>query len=235
MNTNIPKFLIFLMITGIGLTLITGCKKSAVEPITEVPLPAGQVKDASGNIYHTVTIGTQVWMVENLKTTKFQNGDAIPQDMTAAWGTLTTAAYCDYENLPKNGEDYGHLYNWYAVNDARKLAPVGWHVASNAEWATLLVNFGGEANAASRLKETGAAHWELPNTGTDSGGFKALPGGNRAIDGVYYRLTTNAYWWTSTEGLSGNATSRTISAASLGVIVSAFGKSHGFSVRCVKD
>jgi uncharacterized protein (TIGR02145 family) len=235
MKTNIPKFLIFLVMTGIGLTLLTSCKKTTVESSTEVPLPAGQVKDASGNIYHTVTIGTQTWMVENLKTTKFRNGDAIPQEMTTAWGTLTSAAYCDYGNLPKNAEDYGHLYNWYAVNDSRQLAPKGWHVATDAEWITLATSVGGVNNAGPRLKEQGTVHWSAPSNGTDNVGFKALPAGFRAPNGTYAALTIGSIWWTTTEGTSGTALNRIIDSTNLLLSVDSSPKAYGFAVRCIKD
>jgi uncharacterized protein (TIGR02145 family) len=102
---------------------------------------AQTVTDIDGNVYHTVTIGTQLWMVENLKVTHFNNGDSIPNiNNNTAWFNLTTGAYCDYDNIAANSLVYGRIYNWFAVDDARKLCPVSWHVPENAEW-TQLTNY----------------------------------------------------------------------------------------------
>src|ERR1035437_40951 len=101
------------------------------------PVPK-TVTDIDGNVYHTVTIGSQVWMVENLKTTRFLNGESIPNITdNYSWATLSTGAYCDYDNLTDNSSNYGHLYNWFAVVDSRKIAPTGWHVPTDAEWIIL--------------------------------------------------------------------------------------------------
>ena len=123
-----------LAIMGMFLLLISGCKKG----VNKNNLPANAVKDIDGNVYHTVTIGTQVWMVENLKVTKYRDGTPIPNKTDATeWGSLTTGAYCDYDNTVSNSTIYGKLYNWYAVNDWRNIAPTGWHVPTDAEWTTL--------------------------------------------------------------------------------------------------
>ena len=132
--------------------------------------------DIDGNDYKTVTIGTQVWMVENLKTTKYNDGTAIPNitDNTS-WAALTTGAYCDNINTPSISTTYGRLYNWYAVdnnagtkvasNGGKNVCPTGWHVPSDAEWTTLTTYLGGESVAGGKLKETGTTHWQSPNTG----------------------------------------------------------------------
>ena len=117
--------------------------KRAVAQIDSItftaPSPlAGTFQDIDGNIYHTVTIGTQTWMLENLKTTKFRNGESIPNVTdNAAWAGLTSAAWCDYDNSASNGNIFGHLYNWYAATDSRNIAPAGWHVPTLAEWDIL--------------------------------------------------------------------------------------------------
>ena len=126
------------------------------------------VQDIDGNNYLTVTIGTQIWMAENLRTTKYNDGTAIPlvTDNTT-WANLTTPAYCWYNNDAKtNGSTYGALYNWYSVN-TKKLCPTGWHVPNDTEWTTLTTYLGGTAVAGGKLKETGTAHWYSPNFRSD--------------------------------------------------------------------
>jgi len=144
------------------------------------------VTDIDGNVYHIVTIGTQVWMVENLKTTKFRDGSSIPNVTDAEeWvghGELHSGAYCNYDNTAANSNTYGSLYNWYAVVDERNICPTGWHIPSEAEWATLIAYLGGQDVAGGKMKEAGTAHWSTPNTGaSNSSGFTALPGGSRQI------------------------------------------------------
>ena len=123
------------------------------------------VTDIDGNVYQTVTIGTQEWMAENLKVTHYRNGDPI-QLVTddSSWSNLSTGAYCDYDNDGDNVAVYGRLYNWFAVNDSRAIAPAGWHVATAADWQTLIDILGGDAVAGGKMKEAGTAHWLAPNT-----------------------------------------------------------------------
>jgi len=217
------------MLMGISIVLSTGCSNDN-NNITSV-------KDADGNTYHTVTIGTQVWMVENLKTTKYNDGTSIPlvTDNTA-WSALTTPAYTWYNNdMSSNKATYGALYNWYVINTG-KLAPTGWHVASDAEWNTLITYLGGASVAGGKLKEAGTAHWSSPNTGGDnSSGFTALPGGSRYTNGLFYIMWTYGFWWSSTESSSTEALHQYISNSSSTITDKAGTMSMGFSVRCVKD
>jgi len=158
------------------------------------------VIDFDGNVYKTVKIGTQIWTAENLKVTHYRNGDPIPNvtDNTE-WSNLTTGAYCNYNNDPTNAITYGKLYNWYAVADSRNLAPIGWHVPSDAEWQTLVNYLGGEEVAGGKMKEAGTEHWASPNTGaTNESGFSALPGGMRS-DTAFYQLGNDAYFWSVTD------------------------------------
>jgi uncharacterized protein (TIGR02145 family) len=161
----------------------------------------GTVTDDDGNIYNTVTIGTQVWMVENLKTTVTKYGNAIPlvTDVTA-WGNLTTPGFCWYnndENTYKN--TYGALYNWYAVNTGR-LCPFDWHVPTDTEWTILTTYLGGDSVAGNKLRETGIIHWANPNIGaTNETGFTALPGGYRYYLGSFGGITYVGQWWSSSE------------------------------------
>jgi uncharacterized protein (TIGR02145 family) len=179
-----------LIVMGFLLMLTNGCKKDDDK---------STVTDTDGNVYHTVTIGTQTWMAENLKVTKYRNGDTIPNVTdTTEWYNLSTGAYCDYENTASNSSVYGKLYNWYALADSRNIAPAGWHVASDAEWTTLTTFLGGEVGG--KLKEKGTAHWLSPNEGaTNETGFTALPAGCRGSVGYFYYLGSYAYFWSSTE------------------------------------
>ena len=157
--------------------------------------------DIDGNAYKAIKIGNQVWMYENLKTTKLNDGTAIPLVTTsAAWGNLTTPGYCWYNNDEASNKNvYGALYNWYTINTG-KLCPAGWHVPTVAEWTTLTTFLGGESVAGGKLKETGIAHWKSPNTGaSNETGFTALPGGFRDFDGVFAQIYNSGCWWSATE------------------------------------
>ena len=134
--------------------------------------------DFDGNNYPVGQIGTQIWMVENLKTTRYNDGtDILSITDNTTWENLITPGYCFYNNGVVNKNTYGALYNWYAVNTG-KLAPKGWHVPTNDEYTTLITFLGGESVASSKLKESGTSHWQSPNTeATNQSGFTALPGG----------------------------------------------------------
>jgi len=193
----------------------------------------GTMTDQDGNVYRTVAIGTQIWTVENLKTTHYRNGDPI-DNVTgdAAWAALTTGAYCWYDNDIAYKPVYGALYNWFAAGDARNLAPAGWHVATDAEWTTLVTYLGGTAVAGGKLKEMGLAHWTSPNTGaTNSVGFTSLPNSIRLNTGEFSILGNRAYYWTSDSSawfyfLINDATTCNRFA---------FAKEFGYAVRLVKD
>jgi uncharacterized protein (TIGR02145 family) len=193
--------------------------------------------DIDGNQYHAVTVGTQMWLSSNLKVTHYRNGDAIANvTLGSDWDVLTTGAYCDYNNTASNSNTYGRLYNWYAVNDSRNIAPAGFHVATDAEWTTLVSYLGGDTIAGGKLKETGTSHWNSPNTGaTNSTGFTALPGGNRFINDQFWDLGNMAALWTSTEKDASNAMYWKLAYNGKYVSTQFEKKKWGFSVRCVKD
>jgi uncharacterized protein (TIGR02145 family) len=183
-------------------------------------------------------IGTQTWMVENLKTTKYNNGDGIVHDSTdSQWGSSADGAYCIYDNNPGLKSDYGCLYNWFAVNDNRGIAPAGWHVATDADWNTLSTYLGGASQAGGKLKEVGTTHWNSPNTGaTNETGFTALPGGFRYADlGTFNNIGNYGYWWSATETSSDNGGTWGIDTQTS--VLSGYGstKYNGYSVRCVKN
>lgn len=209
-----------------------------IDIVHKLYLPLEQtVTDIDGNIYKTVKIGDQWWMAENLKTTKYNDGADIPNvtDNTE-WVNHTTPAYCWYDNDISYKNPYGALYNWYSVNTG-KLAPTGWHVASDAEWTTLTDYLGGESVAGGKLKETGSSHWDSPNTGaTNVTGFSALPAGFRYKDGAFYYIVYYGIWWSSTEYSTNNAWYRYMYFDIIKVNrINYYTKEYGFSVRCVKD
>jgi len=184
----------------------------------------------------TVTIGSQVWMKKNLNVTYYRNGDPIPNvtDPTA-WSNLTTGAYCNYDNDESHSVSDGKLYNWYAVNDPRGLAPRGWHVPSDAEWTTLVNYLGGENVAGGKLKAT--IHWNYPNTGaTNESGFTAYPGGYRNnLNGNFMEVGLYGYWRSPTGGNPNQDYVRKMSYNSTQVNRILVANTNGHSVRCVKD
>ncbi len=186
---------------------------------------------------HAITIGTQEWMTQNLRTTKYKNGDALPNvTNNTDWGNLGSGAYCWYNNDNGYEQPYGKLYNWYAVNDARGLCPTGWHVPTDAEWDTLTTFLGGLSAAGGPMKEAGTAHWISPNTGaTNESGFTGLPGGYRLDDGMFGSAGNVGDWWSSTESSSSHAWFRNLSYFSDVVYRDDVDKRSGFSVRCVLD
>lgn len=197
----------------------------------------GTVTDIDGNVYYTVTIGTQEWMAENLKTTRYRNGDLIPNITDdLQWSNLTTGAYCAYENMVSNSSIYGNLYNWYAFNDSRNLAPLGWHISTEEEWTILTTYLGGDSVAGGKLKETGTYHWNSPNAGTNNiSGFTALPGSFRNLNGEFFGIGYNGGWWTNLELNADEASYKGLYSHSTGVGNFAESKTWGFSVRCIKD
>lgn len=200
-------------------------------------LTYGTVTDIDGNVYKTITIGTQVWMVENLRTTKYRNGDPIPNVTdSSAWSKLTTGAYCIYNNNTNYSTIYGSLYNWNVVKDSRNIAPTGWHVPSDTEWTTLTTFLGGESVAGGKLKETLTTHWLSPNTGaTNETGFAALPCGDRTFAGKFDAAGYDGIWWSSTAGDISGAWYRFVYYNGGTVTRGSSSANSGFSVRCVHD
>jgi uncharacterized protein (TIGR02145 family) len=191
-------------------------------------------------IAHDVTIGTQVWTGCNLDVTTYRNGDPIPEVTDqGAWNSLTTGAWCYYENTSSNGTTYGKLYNWHAVNDPRGLAPIGYHIPSDAEWTTLVNYLGGDNVAGGHLKEPGFCHWEDPNTDADnSSGFTGLPSGNRGLSllNPFVGITLFTYFWTSTPYLGGaDGYAYQLRYVDGTVVRGFFTVTNGFAVRLIKD
>ena len=192
--------------------------------------------DGDGNNYPVVQIGTQVWMAENLKATKYNDNSTIPLATgNIAWASLSTHAYCWYNNDATTYKDnYGGLYNFYTVN-AGNICPVGWHIPTDAEWSTLTTYLGGESVAGGKLKETSTMHWTDPNTGaTDETGFASLPGGARNLDGTFGFIGGDGHWWSSSEDNT-DVWIRYMSNNYSGVARISVDKVYGLSVRCVRD
>lgn len=185
-----------------------------------------------------VIIGTQTWTTRNLDVSYYRNGDPIPQVTDPAqWAALTTGAWCYKNNDPAMGAKYGKLYNWFAVNDPRGIAPAGWHIPSDAEWSTLTTFLGGETISGGKMKAT--ILWESPNTGaTNSSGFTALPGSYRYSDGGAGPYTGfGEIWWSNTENsfFPDMIWCRGVWNDHGSVIRNFQNKGGGFAVRCIKD
>ena len=211
----------------------------------------GTVTDYDGNTYATIKIGTQTWMMENLKTTHYSNGDPVPHVTdNSEWLNLSTAtekgAYCNYNNDEANVATSGRLYNWYAASDSRNLAPDGWHVPTRTDWDVLESYLGGIIGSSTvvgigrKLKETGTAHWLTPNPADNISGFTALPGGQRLGSGHFTNMGAFGYFWSSSM-MAGWAYYRILNYNTEDIVwfITAPNPDYyrvlGLSVRCVKD
>ena len=209
---------------------------------------SNKITDIDGNEYTSVRIGTQTWMVENLKVTRYRNGDLIDNILDDSdWSNTTNGAWCLYKNMWKNDKDYGKLYNWFAVNDSRKIAPIGWHVPSDNEVRILINYLGGEKVAMGKLMLTGTLHWKVYNSdATNSTRFSALPGGCRNEKGSFNNefgfspFGNIGHWWCSTNNDSYTAhywyiTNFISNSIFNGVYRASASKLNGYSIRCIKD
>jgi uncharacterized protein (TIGR02145 family) len=199
------------------------------------------ITDADGNVYSSVTIGTQEWMSENLRTTKYSDGTAIPNvTSNSDWRSLSTGAWCHADNDSSQYEAmYGKLYNWYAVN-TNKLCPTGWHVPTEAEWDVLtdyLTANGHSGSEGTALKATSG--WNDYNgqsgNGTDDYGWLGLPGGNRASSGDFGNIGNSGRWWSSSQSITHDAWIRYLSGSNDAVDAGYVDLRSGFSVRCLRD
>lgn len=193
------------------------------------------VKDIDGNEYKTVIIGTQTWMVENLKVTKYNDGTPIETTtIDVEWSKLSDGGYCWYNNdESKNKNPYGAIYNWYAVNTG-KLCPKGWHVPNNEEWEVLL-NYLGNYIAGEKLKITGTEYWEKGSYANNETGFSGVGAGSRNFFGTYDGLGKYCSFWSSTVTTDSNAYYWNLSDNHAGLTFATFNKATGYSVRCIKD
>jgi uncharacterized protein (TIGR02145 family) len=198
----------------------------------------GALIDIDGNKYKTITIGSQTWMAENLRTTKYRNGDPIEKaNAVSAWRSIISGAYCNFLNTDNCDTivTYGRLYNWYAMADSRNVAPPGWHVPTHEDWITLITYLGGEDSAGVKLKESSTIHWSIPNTSSNNEtGFTALPGGFRGDQGWYYPMGYNGAWGTSTE-IGSYVWHVYMNSGHSYVHPEPGVKNEGVSIRCMKD
>jgi uncharacterized protein (TIGR02145 family) len=194
------------------------------------------VNDVEGNKYNVVVIGDQIWLKENLKVTKLNDGTSITTNLTdSEWGNITAPAYCWPNNSSGYKDVYGALYNWYTINTG-KLCPEGWHVPNNDEFFTLMRYVGGTQTGGDKLKESGTTHWGSSNTGaTNETGFTALPAGERQIGGYFVGPGGFGLWWTSTEFDNSNGMMWNIYSDEPVVSLGANYKPSGSSVRCIKN
>ena len=247
----IPKLLVTIILSFI---LLQSCTKSDTPAPINTDVSSTTVTDVDGNTYPLVTICAQTWTTKNLAVTAYSDGTAIPQvtDPTA-WASLTTGAWCYYNNDTANGKTYGKLYNWYAAvgiyNAAsltnvalrKKLAPTGYHVPTDAEWTTLTTCLGGESVAGGKMKEIGTAHWQSPNQdATNSSGFTSLPGGWCGSNGnwanrEFHDIGAIGGWWGSSEYTTANSWYCNMNYGFGFAYSNNCEKTYGLSVRCLRD
>lgn len=210
----------------------TGCNEGE-DPVPQIE----SVTDIDGNSYSTVTIGDQVWMAENLKVTRYRNGD--PLYFTTDdqyWNAANYGAFCTVENDTALTKVYGRLYNGFAIGDPRNLAPEGWRIPTDADWDELVNHLGGDDLAGGKLKEGGTEHWSGSNVGaTNESGFTALPSGARLTSGDFAGRGLYGCYWSSTETTSDNYLLRCFWATDDNVDRRIDGAAMGMSVRCIKE
>jgi uncharacterized protein (TIGR02145 family) len=208
-----------------------------------IEVPISISIDVDGNQYNIIIIGSQKWFVENLKTTRYCNGDSISSVTdNLQWAGMTTGAFGNYNNISSNDVQYGKLYNGYAVNDSRNICPCGWHVPSDLDWDVLINYLGGSLIAGGKLKSTGTIDdgnglWQAPNVNaTNESLFSALPGGYRSDGGFYDNIGYYGYYWSANQGNTSNKLwTRSLRNFSGSVQRGEINKVYGLSVRCIKD
>jgi uncharacterized protein (TIGR02145 family) len=244
--TNIRRLFQVLIIASLLITTNACSKKNSdnntdnTSTIVFNPsLTYGTANDLEGNSYKTIKIGNQTWMAENLRTTKYNDGMSISRTLVdSAIYNPSTGSYDSYNSTDANDtiRNMGLLYNWYAIATG-KLAPAGWHIATQAEWDTLILNLGGISNAGGKLKEAGLTHWVTPNEGaTNESGFSALPSGRFYITGPSFtNYSNNAYFWCATPYNAGEGTMYSVTYSDKAIFKGHAQKTNGFAVRCVKN
>jgi uncharacterized protein (TIGR02145 family) len=231
------------------------CENNPNINFTSIGTPIGKfgecIKDIDGNTYKTVSIGTQTWMAENLKVSKYNDGTTIPNITdNSQWINNTTGAWTYYNNDVANNAKYGKFYNWYAVSKTsniytinKNVCPSGWHVPTDAEWTVLTDYLGGDSIAGDKMKEVGTISWNNPNTwdspytdATNTSLFTALPGGVSDFgDDTSNEMGIIGCWWSSTERSQAGAWIRILDLSQAGAYRDGIDKREGLSVRCIKD
>jgi uncharacterized protein (TIGR02145 family) len=213
-------------------------EKSIIKETTKLSIlqETGKITDTrDGKVYKTIVIGTQTWMAQNLDVSTFRNGDTIPYvENWSEWKKLKTSAWCYYENKSSNGPIFGKLYNWYAINDSRGLAPEGWHIPTDSEWTELSNFLGGEKIAGDKIKSTSG--WAFAGNGSNTCGFTGLPSGGRTYEGDWSDPQYYGIWWSSTiDSGTGNPWMRELSFSEGKFYKASNDERCGKSVRCIKD
>ncbi|MFN5218455.1 MAG: fibrobacter succinogenes major paralogous domain-containing protein [Sphingomonadales bacterium] len=237
------KISLILSVVLITVMMVTSCGRSVKNENEKTNKEASnEVSDSKGKVSsNEVSIGKQVWMTENLNVDKFRNGDPIPEAKTDEEGVNAgdnkQPAWCYYDNSLENGDRYGKLYNWYAVNDSRALAPVGWKIPSDEDWSSLEDFLGGWLVAGKKMKFTDlwADNDGETGNGTNESGFSGLPGGSRSQYGSFNNIGKFGGWWSSTENNASWAWDRFLNCSKDHLRRGYFFKEGGFSVRCLKD
>jgi uncharacterized protein (TIGR02145 family) len=226
MKSKIP---ILFFILSVFAALTFSCKKNKET--------SNLLTDVDGNSYKTIKIGTQLWMAENLKTTKLNDGTPITLTSDASsWSNLTTGSFCWYNNDEASSKDaYGALYNGYTIATGL-VCPTGWHVPEKTEWLLLRDFLGDSLNAGGKMKEVGTLHWLSPNKDADnSSGFTATGAGLRYFEGTFSSVLTFSAIWTATESADSDLWYVALYYGDPSCTLNHRNKKHGFSVRCVKD
>ncbi|MBN1183397.1 MAG: T9SS type A sorting domain-containing protein [Bacteroidales bacterium] len=234
MDYTMGDIIKFTGISGIYSTVVT----SILDADKTITFNFIACTDGDNNNYPVVELGTQIWMEENLKTTKYNNTNDIPfKPVANEWKALISPGYCWYDNdATANKDIYGALYNWYTATNT-EICPSGWHVPTHNEWTTLINYLGNNIVAGGKLKETGTTHWNSPNTdATNESGFTGLPSGWRNQDGTFLYIRMNEAWWSTTEYNTDYAYERSLNYESGQAFSVGFNpKRNGYSIRCIKD
>lgn len=242
---NLRLFMIMVVLIAV---LFYGCKKEE-EPAPVNPYNGrtfaifnpdksyGTLTDIDDNIYKTITIGTQTWMAENLRTTRYRNGDPIPQiKQDEAWAGLIAGGFCNFNNTENVDTiaTFGRLYNWLTIDDSRGVAPQGWHVPTDEEWVTLINFLGGDSLAGGTMKEKEQPHWVIPDPyATNESGFTAMPAGMRDNSSGAFAFACT--FWSSTAADFCSVWCRYLYVGQNGCYRYNPSKTYGFSIRCIKD
>ncbi|MFM7103980.1 MAG: fibrobacter succinogenes major paralogous domain-containing protein [Flavobacteriales bacterium] len=212
------------------------------ENVHNPAVPNGSMMDQQGNSYKTIVIGEQEWMAENLNTSLYRNGEAIPEiESSVEWSSTQSGAYCHFDNISTNACPYGKLYNWYACVNSRQLCPQGWHIPSDSEWSIVANYLGGSSMAGSAMKSLGSVAtsnglWLDSNLeATNNSGFSGIPGGYRSLNGSFTGFGLMGIFWSRNTSDSDGAYSRGLYATGSSVERADDDRPNGYSVRCIKD
>ena len=221
------------IIISVFFIFLASCKKDTSNIFPDT------ITDYDGNVYHTVQIGTQTWLRENLVVTHYRNGDSIfnAQD-SVFWGNQTAGAFCIYSDSTYNLINYGLLYNWYAASDTN-IAPIGFHVAADSDWNKLITFLGGDSIAGGQMRNFDTTYWYTPNVAlTNSADFNAFPSGYRSLDttaNAFQYLNYGAFWWSATAVDAAHASAWNIYGNTTAIYHDTLSNGWGLGIRCVKN